>query len=374
MIGALPDKMRVRMIWITFSILLLLASIEAGLAYMREVLLQDELATSALLRGGEAAIENNFLWITTAAQMGMGFILPFALVFVAIPLETFIHSLRTVVGLAGIGLLRSLALVLRVLGNGFRHLGMLTEKLYDLPLFVPLWLESRRAANGKQRGARVGPARGGAMKALSILACILLVACTQSTPVARNSGVYLLLDTSGTYRGELRKAEDVILYTLSRLEPADSFAVARIDTGSFSEKDIIAKTTFDERPSMANAQKRAFALKVKDFIARENAAQYTDITGGLLQAVEFLNEKGTGRKTILIFSDMEQDLDKGYMRDMEVPFEGFDVVALNVVKLRQDNYDPRQYMARLEQWKGQVEKAGGHWRVVNDLDRLDGML
>ena len=54
-IGALPDKMRVRMIWITFSILLLLASIEAGLAYMREVLLQDELATSALLRGGEVA-------------------------------------------------------------------------------------------------------------------------------------------------------------------------------------------------------------------------------------------------------------------------------------------------------------------------------
>ena len=212
------------------------------------------------------------------------------------------------------------------------------------------------------------------MKRVAILACVLLVACTQSAPVARNSGVYLLLDTSGTYRAELRKAEDVILYTLSRLEPADSFAVARIDTGSFSEKDIIAKTTFDERPSMANAQKRAFAQKVHNFIARENAAQYTDITGGLLQAVEFLNEKGTGRKTILIFSDLEQDLDKGYMRDIDVPFAGFDVVALNVVKLRQDNYDPRQYLARLEQWKGRVEKAGGHWRVVNDLDRLDRML
>ena len=150
-IGALPDKLRVRMIWITFSILLLLASIEAGLAYMREVLLQDELATSALLRGSEAAVENNFLWITTAAQMGMGFILPFALVFVAIPLETFVHSLRTVVGLVGIGLLRALALVLRVLGNGFRHLGTLAERLYDLPLFVPLWLEAKREANGKPR-------------------------------------------------------------------------------------------------------------------------------------------------------------------------------------------------------------------------------
>jgi len=156
-IGALPDKLRVRMIWITFSILLLLASIEAGLAYMREVLLQDELATSALLRGTEAEIQNDFLWITTAAQMGMGFVLPFALVFVAIPLETFIHSLRTVVGLIGIGLLRALALVLRVLGNGFRHLGTLTERIYDLPLFVPLWLESKRSASAHENGTNGAP-------------------------------------------------------------------------------------------------------------------------------------------------------------------------------------------------------------------------
>jgi hypothetical protein len=154
-IGALPDKMRVRMIWITFCILLLLASIEAGLAYMREVLLQDELATGALLRGQEeaaAALQNEYLWITTAAQMGMGFILPFALVFVAIPLETFVHSLRTVLGLAGIALLRAFALLLRVLSNGFRHLGTLAERLYDLPLFVPLWLESRLTATARPDG------------------------------------------------------------------------------------------------------------------------------------------------------------------------------------------------------------------------------
>src|SRR6185312_837060 len=106
-IGALSDKMRVRMIFITFAILLLMASIETGLAYMREVLLQDELATSSLLRGDTALPVNQHLWITTAAQMGMGFILPFALVFVAIPLETFVHSLRTVMGLTGIGVLRA---------------------------------------------------------------------------------------------------------------------------------------------------------------------------------------------------------------------------------------------------------------------------
>ncbi len=152
-IGALPDKVRVRMAVITFTILFLLASVEAGLAYMREVLLHDELATSALLRGdATATATNEYLWITTAAQMGMGFILPFALTFVAIPLETFVHSLRTVVGMIGIALLRFTSLLLRLLGNASLHIGTLLEQLYDLPLFVPLWLEQRMGHDGDGKG------------------------------------------------------------------------------------------------------------------------------------------------------------------------------------------------------------------------------
>ena len=136
-ISALPDNMRVRMIWITFTILFLLASVEAGLAYMREILLQDQLATSALLRGDQAAgFASEFVWITTGAQMGMGFILPFALVFVAIPLETFVHSLRTVVGLLATAFLRALSVVLRVLGSVFHHMGTRARRLLrhgDIP-------------------------------------------------------------------------------------------------------------------------------------------------------------------------------------------------------------------------------------------------
>ena len=148
-IGALPDKTRVRMIWITFTILFLLANVEAGLAYMREVLLHDELATSALLRGDVGATATGeYMWITTAAQMGMGFILPFALVFVAIPLETFVHSARTVVGLIAISTLSVLSLMLRLLGNVSLYLGVLLKQVYDLPLFVPLWLEERVTGSG----------------------------------------------------------------------------------------------------------------------------------------------------------------------------------------------------------------------------------
>lgn len=211
------------------------------------------------------------------------------------------------------------------------------------------------------------------MKAFILtLTALLIGGCTPSAP--RNTGVYLLLDTSGTYNEELNKAQSIILYTLSKLQPTDSFAVARIDTGSFSEKDIIAKATFDDRPSSANVQKRAFADAIKTFVDHSKAASYTDITGGLLQGIEFLNEKNSGRKAILIFSDLKEDLDKGYVRDVPLDLKGFEVVALNVTKLRTDNYDPREYLARVDTWRQRVEKAGGRWRMINDLERLDGLL
>jgi hypothetical protein len=203
-------------------------------------------------------------------------------------------------------------------------------------------------------------------------AALLTSGCMEA-PGAHNAGIYLLLDTSGTYSRELDKAQQIINYTLSRLEPGDSFAVARIDTGSFSEKDIVAKVTLDDRPSTANLEKREFAKKVAAFIHGVKPSQYTDITGGLLQAVQFLNEKNPGHKTIMIFSDLEEDLEKGYVRNIQVSLKGFEVVALNVTKLRSDNIDPRKYLDRVAAWRKRVEGDGGRWRMINDLDRLEGL-
>ena len=212
-------------------------------------------------------------------------------------------------------------------------------------------------------------------RALLVLATAVALGACAPASLPRNTGIYLLVDTSGTYNRQVKKAEQIVLYALSRLQPADSIAVARIDTGSFSEKNIIAKATFDDRPSAANQQKRAFASRVEQFIEQSVPAPYTDITGGLLQAIEFLREKNPGRKEILIFSDMKEDLAKGYVRnELPLDFKGFDVVALNVTKLRSDNFDPREYLSRLDAWRTRVEQGGGHWRVINDLDRLEGLL
>ncbi len=211
------------------------------------------------------------------------------------------------------------------------------------------------------------------MKSLRLMACCLLLAgCGQSQ--SNNAGVYMLIDTSGTYREEIQKAEQIIRYTLARLDATDSFAVARIDTGSFSEKDIVAKITFDDRPSTINRQKRIFAEQVQTFVDTARSSPYTDITGGMLQAVEFLNEKGPANKKVLIFSDLKEELEAGYVRDIEFELDGFDIIALNVTKLRSDNVDPREYLTRLDEWQARVEKSGGTWRVINDLDGLEGLL
>lgn len=206
---------------------------------------------------------------------------------------------------------------------------------------------------------------------LLMLQGLFVSGCSDNGP--NNSGVYLLLDTSGTYTKELTNALNLVNVLLVKLEPNDSLAVARIDTGSFSEKDIIAKVTFNDRPSEANRQKRHFRDDMDTFVKGVKPSRYTDITGGVLQAAEYLNEKGSGRKTILIYSDLKEELPEGYVRDLPFQLEGFDVVALNVTKLRSDNIDPREYMDRLEKWQQRVEEGGGSWRVVNDMSRLENI-
>jgi len=204
------------------------------------------------------------------------------------------------------------------------------------------------------------------------LLILLTFGCSQQTNRAK--GVYMLLDTSGTYAAELKKAQLIVNYLLGVLQPGDTMAVGRIDTGSFSEKDIIAKVRFDVRPSVANNQKRVFQNKVNAFVTEVDRSGFTDISGGMLQAIEYLNESESGNKYILIFSDLQEELAKGYVRDVPFELSGFNIIALNVTKLRADNMDPKQYLNRVEQWREKTVGGGGSWRVINDLERLDNIL
>ena len=206
---------------------------------------------------------------------------------------------------------------------------------------------------------------------LIFIGIIAVASCSDG--VNRSKGVYMLLDTSGTYAIELKKAQSIINFLLGTLQPGDTLAVGRIDTGSFSEKDIVAKVRFDPRPSVANNQKRSFHQTINEFVASVNGSSYTDISGGLLQAIEYLNESGAGQKYILIFSDLKEELAKGHVRDVPFQLAGFNIIALNVTKLRDDIRDPKNYMVRVEHWREKTEKGGGNWRVINDLERLENI-
>ena len=210
---------------------------------------------------------------------------------------------------------------------------------------------------------------------LAALPALVLGQWACSDARAHAHGVFMLVDTSGPYAKEANKAMLIVNYLLGTLQPGDSLAVARVESRSFTEKDIIAKATFDTRPSQANAQKRAFRDKIEAAFRKVPGSKYTDITGGLIQAAEFLNEGNAGTKTVIIFSDMQEELDKVTVRSFPISLKNIRIIAVNVVKLGTDNVDPRLYLGRLDMWKARVEKAGAsEWRVVNDLDHLDRIL
>ena len=140
-IHSLDDRMRKRMAIAAFTILVIFASIEASLAYMRDLLALDREALQQSLAGGAAVAEAQFRWIPSLGQLALGFILPFALAFVGIPLESFIHSARTVLGLIALWMLRALRVTVRMLGGMANHLSKMLVSLYDLFIMIPLGIE-----------------------------------------------------------------------------------------------------------------------------------------------------------------------------------------------------------------------------------------
>src|SRR3989442_1365175 len=96
-IANLNEHMRHRMMWIALTLLVTLAGIEAALALMRDMLISDKQALlHSLATVQQAATDSWVARIPTAGQMLLGFIRPFALAFIAIPLESLIYSTLTV--------------------------------------------------------------------------------------------------------------------------------------------------------------------------------------------------------------------------------------------------------------------------------------
>jgi hypothetical protein len=162
-IANLNEQMRRRILWISLTLLVTLAGIEAALALMRDMLIADKQALLQSLASAQQAAPADPLLarIPTAGQMLLGFILPFALAFVGIPLESFVYSARTVGGAALVTLVRVAAFVLRILGNLVRQLCRVLTMLYDVTIVLPLLIERMvKATRGGAAGASRPAGRG----------------------------------------------------------------------------------------------------------------------------------------------------------------------------------------------------------------------
>ena len=154
-IGSMDDKKRTWMIWISLILLTVLAGIESSLAFMRDRIAADMEALRQSLAGVEQTAQAKSL-IPMVGQMVMGFIFPFVLAFVAIPLESFVKSSRTVLGILASSLLRILAFILRLIGNILFHFGNFLIKLSDLITFPRLFMDwfTLRQDNGTEKPTR----------------------------------------------------------------------------------------------------------------------------------------------------------------------------------------------------------------------------
>jgi hypothetical protein len=162
--GSITEKMRRRLMWASLVILLVLAGVEVALAVMRDAIISADVALKQQLGSAVGAAHAEAGWVTripTFGQMILGFTLPFALAFVAIPLETFINSGRTVLGACIELALQSLAFVLRFAANLAREIGRFMVMLYDVLIFAPLaierWVASYRDGSLRRNKLRPVP-------------------------------------------------------------------------------------------------------------------------------------------------------------------------------------------------------------------------
>jgi hypothetical protein len=136
--------------------LFFLASVESSLAVLREQIVEAESALKLSLAGEEgrlvqSASDSN---IPVIGQAVLGFILPWVLALVAVPLEMLLDSGRHVMGSLGVILLRTLGMVSGVGAHIAGHLTGMMVSFYDVYVAIPLRIESMVRGGNVDGGRR----------------------------------------------------------------------------------------------------------------------------------------------------------------------------------------------------------------------------
>ncbi len=145
-LGTLPASRRRIIFLVALTGLFLLAAIEASLAILREQLLEADKALAMSLAGEAARGQDEVAApllskIPMIGQAVLGFILPWILAMIAVPLEMLVESGRHVVGRALALLIRGLGVLLRLCAHLVRYAVAVLGHVFDIYIVLPLQIE-----------------------------------------------------------------------------------------------------------------------------------------------------------------------------------------------------------------------------------------
>ncbi len=152
-LAALPTSRRRLLLGVALAGLFFLAAVESSLAVLREMIVEADNALKLSLAGENASVQAaSTSRIPVIGQAALGFLLPWIVALVAVPLEMLLDSGRHV-GVYVTGLLLSAAGSLAfVLGRTARGVANVLPSLYDAYVSVPLRIE--RLVTGAQERSK----------------------------------------------------------------------------------------------------------------------------------------------------------------------------------------------------------------------------
>ncbi|MFQ5416885.1 MAG: hypothetical protein ACE5FL_07545 [Myxococcota bacterium] len=121
--------------------LFFLASVESSLAILREQIVEADAALKLSLAGSTVVARPADSSIPVIGQAVLGFVLPWILAMIAIPLEMLLDSGRHVLAQLGVGALRAVGHTAQVLAHLVRSLTNAIPSVYDVYVAIPLRIE-----------------------------------------------------------------------------------------------------------------------------------------------------------------------------------------------------------------------------------------
>ena len=138
----LPKSRRRLVMVVSLAGLFLLACIESSLAILREQIVVSETALKQSLSGSAAPVEGlGGSRLPVIGQAVLGFVLPWILAMVAIPLEVMIRNGSTVWLVLTSLVVAAAGHIVRFIGALLRYVMQAVRYLYDVYIIIPLWIE-----------------------------------------------------------------------------------------------------------------------------------------------------------------------------------------------------------------------------------------